>query len=84
MDTYLLPHIEDSLNTLGGEQYFCSLDLTSGYWQVETQKEDREKTAFFTQGGLYEFKVMLFGSPAPLSGTWREYFGAWSGLNIIK
>ena len=60
VDTYPLPHIEDSLNTLGGAWYFCSLDLASGYWQVEMHKEDREKTAFVTQGGLYEFKVLPF------------------------
>ena len=61
VDAYPLPHIEDSLNTLGGERFFCSLDLASGYWQVEMDAADREKTAFVTQGGLYEFRVMPFG-----------------------
>ena len=61
VDAYPLPHIEDSLNTLGGARFFCSLDLASGYWQVEMDAEDREKTAFVTQGGLYEFRVMPFG-----------------------
>ena len=58
---YPLPHIEDSLNTLGGARFFCSLDLASRYWQVEMYAADREKTAFITQGGLYEFRVMPFG-----------------------
>ena len=31
------------------------LDLASGYWQVEVAPEDREKTAFCTQDGLFEF-----------------------------
>ena len=61
MDAYPLPDIEDSLNTLGGARFFCSLDLASGYWQVEMDSADREKTAFVTQGGLYEFRVMPFG-----------------------
>ena len=60
MDAYPHPHVEDSLNTLGGAQFFCSLDLTSGYWQVEMDTADREKTAFVTQGGLYEYRVMPF------------------------
>ena len=61
VDAYPLPHIEDSLNTLGGARFFCSLDLASGYWQVEMDAADREKTAFITQGGLYKFRVMPFG-----------------------
>ena len=61
VDAYPLPHIEDSLNTLGGAMFFCSLDRASGYWQVEMDAEDREKTAFITQAGLYEFRVMPFG-----------------------
>ena len=60
VDAYPLPHIEASLNTLGGARS-GSLDLVSGYWQVEMDAADREKTAFVTQGGLYEFKVMPFG-----------------------
>ena len=61
VDAYPLPHMEDSLNTLGCAQFFCSLGLASGYWHVEMDAADREKTAFVTQGGLYEFKVMPFG-----------------------
>ena len=58
LDAYPLPHIEDSLNTLGGARFFCSLHLASGYWQLEMDTPDREKTTFVTKGGLYEFSVM--------------------------
>ena len=67
-DTYPLPHIGDSLATLSGSCWFSTLDLASGYWQVEVREEDRPKTAFTTGSGLYQFTVMPFelcNAPAP-------------------
>ena len=60
-DTYPLPRIDDTLDTLGESQWFSTLDLVSGYWQVEVAEQDRDKTAFTTQEGLFQFKVMPFG-----------------------
>ena len=58
---YPLPRVDDTLDTLAGSQLFSTLDLISGYWQVEVKPEDREKTAFITSEGLYEFNVLPFG-----------------------
>ncbi|GBN62197.1 Retrovirus-related Pol polyprotein from transposon 297, partial [Araneus ventricosus] len=60
-DSYPLPRIDDTLDALNGSQWFTTLDLKSGYWQIEIRPEDREKTAFTTGQGLWQFKVMPFG-----------------------
>lgn len=60
-DSYPLPRIDDALDALNGTKFFSSMDLMSGYWQVEMEPESREHTAFITYGGLYEFLVLPFG-----------------------
>lgn len=55
------PRVDDTLDTLSGSEWFSTLDFKSGYWQVEVDKEDREKTAFCTHEGLFQFNVMPFG-----------------------
>jgi hypothetical protein len=47
-DVYPLPRTDDSLNALGGSKYFSSFDMTSGYWQIRTHEDSREKTAFIS------------------------------------
>ena len=59
-DAYPLPRV-DTLDTLVGSVWFSTIDLKSGYWQVEVVPAHREKTAFCTQVGLFKFNVMPFG-----------------------
>lgn len=42
-------------------KWFSCLDLNSGFWQIGMAPEDKEKTAFATSLGLYQFIVMPFG-----------------------
>ena len=60
-DAYPLPRVDESLDQLSGSKWFSCLDLNSGYWQVEMDPLDAEKTAFTSRKGLYEFTVMPFG-----------------------
>lgn len=60
-DVYPIPRIDDTLDQLQNAKYFTSMDLKSGFWQIELDAESRPKTAFTTHAGLYHFTVMPFG-----------------------
>ena len=59
-DTYSAPD-RQTLDSLQDSQWFSSLDLKSGYWQVEMDEESKPMTAF-TVGplGFYECERMPF------------------------
>ena len=78
-DAQTLPRIEDSLDSLNGAVIFTSLDLKSGYWQVELDEESIPYTAF-TVGplGFYECLRMPFGltnAPATFQRLMGKLFG---------
>lgn len=47
-----MPRIDDALGALRDANYFSSLDLRSGYWQIPMADTASEKTAFATQMNL--------------------------------
>ena len=59
-DAYSLPQIDETLDCLSGTDWFTSLDLKLGYWQVEME-EDCKAFTIFTVGllGFYECDRML-------------------------
>lgn len=60
-DVHPLPRVDDCLDALCGARVFSTLDCASGYWQVEVDERDREKTAFSNGCNLFQFRVMPFG-----------------------
>ena len=61
-DAYLLAHINETLDSFQGSQWFSSLNLKSGYWQVKMD-EERKALTTFTVGllGFCEYERMAFG-----------------------
>uniref|UniRef100_A0A0G4HTJ4 Reverse transcriptase domain-containing protein n=1 Tax=Chromera velia CCMP2878 TaxID=1169474 RepID=A0A0G4HTJ4_9ALVE len=78
-----MPRIDEVVHLVEGASVFTVLDVSSGFWQIGMREQDKEKTAFVTPFGLYQFKVMaqrLINAPATfqramqlvLSGLPRE------------
>lgn len=66
-DAHPLPHQADCLAALGGNAFFSTMDLTSGFYNIPMCEEDKKYTAFTTPVGLYEYNRMpqgLCNSPA--------------------
>lgn len=60
-DAFPMPDGTTILDQLGKAKYFSCLDMASGYHQVPIHPKDRQKTAFSTESGHYEFQRMCFG-----------------------
>ena len=60
-DSYPLPNIEDTFQTVAGSEYFCALDLASSYNQVALDDDAKPKSAFTSRQGLFQYNVMPYG-----------------------
>ena len=81
-DGYPVPDIQDALDNLRGAKWFATLDLLSGYWQVGMTERAKERSAFCTRRGLFQFKRMPFGlcgAPATfcrlMNHIFKDYLG---------
>ena len=60
-DAYPMPLVDELLDWLGTARFFSTLNLTKGYCQIPLSPESKEKTAFSTPDGLYQFRALPFG-----------------------
>lgn len=79
-DKFPIPNITDILDKLGKNIYYTTLDLASGFHQIEMHENSIQKTAFNTDKGYFEFRRMPFGlknTPATfqrlVNSVLREY-----------
>jgi transposase InsO family protein len=61
-DSFAIPRISDTLESLQGNTWYALMDLKSGYYNMAIKEEDRAKTAF-TLGplGFYEYSRLVMG-----------------------
>eukprot|EP00064_Thunnus_orientalis_P020905 superscaffoldBa00006036_g21057 len=77
-DAFPLPHQSDALAALGGNVFFSSMDLTSGFFNVPLHEDDKKFTACTTPVGLYEYNRLpqgLCNSPGSFMRLMTSIFG---------
>ena len=61
-DSYLLPQIQEALESLVDAGHFSCLDLKSGFWQIRMDEASKQYTAFTVGNlGFFECDRMPFG-----------------------
>nr|GEZ70745.1 reverse transcriptase domain-containing protein [Tanacetum cinerariifolium] len=60
-DHFLLPFMDQMLERLAGNEYYCFLDGFFGYFQIPIDPKDQEKTMFTCPYGTFAYKRMPFG-----------------------
>ena len=84
-DAFPLPQVADLMDNLAGHQYFSTLDLATGYWQVPVDKSSQKKTAFVIPGGgHFEFFRMPFGLTNAVPPFQRLMLAVLNGLLPLK
>nr|GEZ66349.1 reverse transcriptase domain-containing protein [Tanacetum cinerariifolium] len=60
-DHFPLPFMDQMLERLAGNKYYCFLDGFSGYFQIPIDPKDQEKTTFTCPYGKFAYRRMPFG-----------------------
>ena len=83
-DAEPMPDPDEIFTKLAKDRYFTKIDLSKGYWQIPLHDQAKEKTAFITPDGLYQFRTMPFGlvnAPATFSRMMRTMLRGMSNID---
>ena len=85
-DKFPVPNLSDSIFGLHGTQFFTSLDLVRGYYQLPIDEDSRQYTAFSTQKNHWQFKRLSFGlrnAPAAFQREIQAVLSAFPSNKVI-
>ncbi|GJS36418.1 reverse transcriptase domain-containing protein [Tanacetum coccineum] len=60
-DHFPLPFMDQMIERLAGNEFYCFLDGFSGYFQIPIDPQDQEKTTFTCPYGTFAYRRMPFG-----------------------
>jgi len=77
LESFPLPTYSEIIDQMTEQRiiYFASLDLKAGYWQIPLDPASRDKTAFVTQKGVFEFTKLCFGLSNAVNGFCQRMLG---------
>ena len=81
---YLIPTVDEVLDTMNGSKISSKLDLKWGYHQLELSPESRENTTFATPDGLFRYKRLLFGVCSASEQYEHEIASALAGIECVE
>ncbi|KAD4386230.1 hypothetical protein E3N88_26399 [Mikania micrantha] len=84
-DHFPLPFIDQIIERLSGQKFFCFLDGYSGYNQIAIHPDDQHKTTFTCPYGTFAFRRMPFGlcnAPATFQRCMMSIFSDMVGESL--
>ncbi|GKD57448.1 reverse transcriptase domain-containing protein [Tanacetum coccineum] len=83
-DHFPLPFMDQMLERLAGNEYYCFLDGFSGYFQIPIDPKDQEKTTFTCPYGTFAYRRMPFGLCNAPEGIVLGHKISKSGIEVDK
>ena len=87
IDIHPLPRLDELVDEVAGNKYYCTLDMKDAYYQCRLDEESRDITSFSDGKNLYRFKRLPFGlnvAPAIFTRVMQEVLRPLLKLGFVK